>query len=379
MGPFTNRQTAYIRAVAGKSSHKSFKVANWDGTINAARTTSEAPPNLHGNSNPITIRQWYLNAIPYGLDSRPANTSGDIREIQPTAVHYGMGPVAELACLTIPKDISAGGTDIAVGGTDHVHEVTPLTTTEYRIGNQGFLESTHLTFRFVMPGHVDVNAPAGTVHSMDTPHYEWRFIIYRNKRPSYRPPADYTARNPIENIREGVSLANPAYDLFMGQTGRPRSFLGWRTSPKFDTHEQVDDENQPNSMTYQKNGVYAGMYWNGSAWIQGSVADITPPGEDLWRVDDYLTARLNRNDYVIHTDERFFLGQQFGKSHYEKTVHFDWKDFIDTPYEDLTTSPTLDGKNYEWTFLLIGTSNTSNNNAELDVHVRSTTSMTSGE
>jgi hypothetical protein len=377
MGPFTNRQTAYIRAVAGKSSHKSFKVSNWDGTIDAARTVGEAPPNLHGDSNPITIHQWYLNGIPQGLDSRPANTSTNITELLPTWVHWGMGPQAQLLCLSIPKDPSAGGTEV-VAGNDHFHDVTPVTNTEYRIGNQGFLESTHLTFRFLMPGHVAQNAPSGQAHSMDTPHYEWRFIIFRNKRPTYRHSGNETT-NHVENLREGLSLANPAYDLFMGQAGRARGFVGWRTHAKFDFDEQVDDENQPNSLTHLKNGVYAGPYWDGSAWQDGSVADAYPPGEGAWRVDDYLTARLNRNDYVIHTDERFFLGQQFGKSHYEKTVHFDWKDFVDTPYDDLTTSPTLDGKNYEWTFLLIGTSNTPNNNAELDVHIRSTTSMTSGE
>lgn len=380
MGPFTNRQTAYIRAVAGKSSHKSFIVKNFDGTIDAARSTAQQPPNLHSDSNPMTIYNWLLNASSMGLDARSVNTSTNLMDWQPTYTIFGQGPWHEMLALHCPKDISAQGENIDIDATSHVHDgATPVSTTEYRIGNQAFLESTHLQFRFVMPGHVAVNAPTGQTHSMDTPHYEWRFIIFRNKRPTYRTPDGAGEHNTVDQLRDGVSLANPGYDLFMGQAGRPRGCLGWRTHMKFDHTENVDDTNQVSTIGNQSNGIYAGKYWDGAAWQDGSLVDITPPGEDLWRVDDYLTARLNRNDYVIHTDERFFLGQQFGKSHYEKTVHFDWKDFVDTPYDDLTTSPTLDGKNYEWRFMLIGTSNTSNNQAELDVHIRSTTTLTSGD
>jgi hypothetical protein len=380
MGPFTNRQTAYIRAVAGKSSHKSFIVKNYDGTIGSSRTTMQSPANLHGDSNPMTMVQWLLTASANCLDSRPANTSTNVSDWSLQYDVVGMGPWHELNCLNCPKDISAQGENIDIDASTHVHDgASPVSTTEYRIGNQAFLESTHLQFRFIMPGHVDVNPPQNQVHSMDTPHYEWRFIIFRNKRPGFRVGDGNQDFNTVNQLRDGVSLANPGYDLFMGQAGRPRGTLGWRTHMKFDHTENVDDTNQVAAFGSNKNGVYAGVYFDGSSWQDGSIADITPPGEDLWRVDDYLTARLNRNDYVIHTDERFFLGQQFGKSHYEKTVHFDWKDFIDTPYDDLTTSPTLDGKNYDWHFMLIGTSNTSNNNPELDVHIRSTTTLTSGE
>lgn len=379
MGPFTNRQTAYIRAIAGKSSHKSFIVKNVNTKISNSYTAIQTPQNWQLADAGMTIANWNLNICPQGLDSRSMNVNQNIDDLEPVNTWHGFGVPHDLALLQCPIDTSAGGTQLAIGN-DHVHNsATPISSTEFRIGDQAFLESTHLQFRFVMPGHVGVNAPTGQVHSMDTPHYEWRFIIFRNKRPTYRHHTSTTARQSISSVRDGVSLANPGYDLFMGQAGRPRGPCGWRTHHEFDKNLNLDDANLDTSIVKQHNGVYAGKYWNGTAWVDGEIPDLTPPGEDLMTVDDYLTMRLNRNDYVIHTDERFFLGQQFGKSHYEKTVHFDWKDFIDTTHDDLTTSPTLDGKNYEWTFLLIGSSNTTNNPAELDVKIRATTCLTSGQ
>jgi hypothetical protein len=167
-------------------------------------------------------------------------------------------------------------------------------------------------------------------------------------------------------MREGVSLLNPNYDLFMGQTGRPRGFLGWRKNKNFDLGLDGDNE------------VYQGQKWirNASAATAGE-GDVFPAGEMLFTTKDYMTMPLNRNDYVVHTDQRFFLGKEHGKSHMEKEFHFDWNDFIDTPESDLTTSPTLDRKNYEWHFVILGTSN-STSAADLKLELRATTAMKSG-
>lgn len=386
MGPFNNRQTAYIRAIAGKSNHKSFIVSNDNRRISGFVGPATTPPNFDATPSAtkgLTMFQWSLNDIPRGLDSRPANVERDVSAWSPAFTNYGFGGLKELNLLKCPIDVNAGGLvpdhdhQETNGGTtgeagEHAH-FGSVTSTQLRISTQAFLESTHMTLRFTMPDKVPQGSETGHAQSMHTPHYEWRLVIYRNKRQTYRNPD-----NNLSALRDGVSFANPSYDLFMGQAGRCRGPLGWRTHRKFDEHLTVDQENIEGDPTSDESACYAGKYWNGSAFVDGVIDDLTPPGEDLMTADDYLTFRLNRNDYVIHTDERFFLGQQFGKSHYEKTVHFDWKDFIDTIREDLIESPTLDGKNYQWQILLIGTSNGSDP-AELDCCVRATTSLTSGE
>lgn len=388
MGPFTNRQTAYIRAIAGKSNHKSFIVSNYNNRISGLGDGNEVPQNVDIttlSTKKLTMAQWYLHEIPRGLTSRDVNINRDLTDWLPDFVHFGMGPQAQLQLLKCPIDVDAGayvddhyhatgsvaGANTSeAGGHSHFGAVTD---TMHRIGTQAFLESTHLTFRFTMPDRVPQATEDNHAASMHTPHYEWRFIIYRNKRQTYRNPD-----NNLSALRDGVSLCNPGYDLFMGQAGRPRGVLGWRTHRKFDQVLAVGIDNIEEDTTPDEQSAYAGKYWTSNGYEDGAIAELTPPGEDLMTADDYLTFRLNRNDYVIHTDERFFLGQQFGKSHYEKTVHFDWKDFIDTHREDLCESPTLDGKNYQWCFLLIGTSN-GTDAAELDVCIRGTTSLTSGE
>lgn len=386
MGPFNNRQTAYIRAIAGKSNHKSFIVSNDNRRISGFTALDTAPQNFDNtvlSNKGLTMFQWCLNDIPRGLDSRQANIARNINSWVPNFTHYGFGGLKELGLLKCPIDVNAGG---LVPDHDHAETNGPrtgdagehahfgsVTSTQLRIGTQAFLESTHMTLRFTMPDRVPQGTEANHAQSMHTPHYEWRLIVYRNKRQTYRNPD-----NNLGALRDGVSFANPGYDLFMGQAGRCRGPLGWRTHRKFDEHLTVDSENIEDDNTSDESCAYAGKWWNGTSWQDGIIDDLTPPGEDLMTADDYLTFRLNRNDYVIHTDERFFLGQQFGKSHYEKTLHFDWKDFVDTIREDLIESPTLDGKNYQWNILLIGTAN-GTDAAELDCCIRATTSLTSGE
>lgn len=386
MAPFTNRQIGYIRAVAGKSKHKSFVVSNYDGRVSGRGTGASEPQNF-GGSKELTMVSWYLNERQLGLDSRSVNASNDFTSWVPVPVSLGFGNfLKNFQLLHCPVDENATGENTSVAGNDHHHFNKAITTTQFRVSDDAFLESTHMTLRFTMPDSVPQTQVTGETASMHTPHYEWRLIIFRNKRPTYRENDDASGvpddqdgqNNTLAQLRDGVSLLNPAYDLFMGQAGRPRGTLGWRQHDVFDEYNNVTTENLPVDDGYNRNQAYAGRYWASGAWQDGLTPDLYPPGESEMTADDYMTFRLNRNDYVIHTDERFFLGQQFGKSHYEKTIHFDWKDFIDTHNENLTTSPTLERKNYEWSFLLLGTSN-GVDPAELDVSIRATTSLTSGQ
>lgn len=252
--------------------------------------------------------------------------------------------------------MSGGSTD---ANHTHVVDESEYIASDTRAGVEGFLESTHLKLFATLPAHDDDGS--GTLGS---PHYEFRIIVFRNKLPTWTPNDGET--HDRHTIREGVSLLNPNYDLFMGQTGRARGFCGWRKNKNFDLGNEGERE------------VYQGKKWlRGATSAITGAGEIFPPGEMLFTTKDYMTMPLNRNDYVVHTDQRFFLGKEHGKSHMEKEFHFDWNDFIDTPEPDLTTSPTLDKKNYEWQFVILGTTN-GVAAADLKLELRATTAMKSG-
>lgn len=174
----------------------------------------------------------------------------------------------------------------------------------------------------------------------------------------------------MDAIRDGFSLRNPGYDLFVGQTGRKRGFLGYTLN------ENLDKDNDVDAVSTEK---YLGAHANpgnptGSFSTNGTFKPLT---EDDMTVDDLLTMRLNRDDYVIMKDVRFFLGKEHGKSHFEDTLHWDWNDPIDTPRENVLSSPTLNNKNFRWNMTLIGTSG-GKNPVVINECVRWTTKMTSG-
>merc|ERR1712216_976178 len=68
--------------------------------------------------------------------------------------------------------------------------------------------------------------------------------------------------NNLDALRNGVSLLNPGYDLFMGQTGRPRGPLGYRTSPNLDKNMDPNGAPAP---------YYSGVVWNGTQFSPGSI------------------------------------------------------------------------------------------------------------
>ena len=219
----------------------------------------------------------------------------------------------------------------------------------------------------------------GRSHPMHTPHYEFRLIMFRNRLPTYRATA---GSNNLDAIRNGVSLLNPAYDLFMGQTGRPRGFVGYRTSPKLD--KDMDPTGSPAP-------YYSGKIWQSGAWTNGSIpksagdaghgnttgAELFPAGENVFTHRDLMTMPLNKNDYVVMRDVRFFLGQAQGKSHFEDVFDFDFNDPINTADTDLCSSDTLADKNYRWHCIIIGTSN-GKDPVHLNYEIRGTTCCQSG-
>jgi hypothetical protein len=221
-------------------------------------------------------------------------------------------------------------------------------------------------------------------HPMHTPHYEFRLIMFRNRINTYRATA---ASNNLEALRNGVSLLNPGYDLFMGQTGRPRGPLGYRTSAKLD--KNLDPNGAPAP-------YYSGVRWGTdssgvTSFMPGVIPQTAaddchhytsgektyPDGEALLTHRDLMTMPLNKNDYVVMRDVRFFLGQSQGKSHFEDVFDFDFNDPINTADADLLSSDTLVDKNYRWHCVIIGTSN-GQDPVHLNYEIRGTTACQSG-
>lgn len=385
MAPFTSRQTNYIRAIAGQQQHKTLICRQAE-----TKLVQFQPPNFRNNDVATLYgRSWYLNNAPKctypGAPTDPvdADMSKDdfgCLNLNKFTVKAGSATQSAdgiFALLSIPNETQtapggAGDTGdhtVQVLHSNHHHSMPNHTHTvdtdryvpsNKRCGVEGYLESTHMKLFCTLPSSNDA-ASSGVLGS---PHYEFRIIVFRNKVPTWNP--DASSLHDRQVVREGVSLLNPNYDLFMGQTGRPRGFLGWRQSKNLDLGISADLE------------YYEGKRWKGDATsaIDGS-GDVMPADEQLFTTKDYMTMPLNRNDYVVHTDQRFFLGKEQGKSHMEKEFHFDWNDFIDTPAWDVTSSPTLDNKNYNWQFIVLGTSN-STVPAELELELRATTSMKSG-
>jgi len=385
MAPFTSRQTNYIRAIAGQQQHKTLIARQAETTL-----VEFAPPNLRNQDvAKLYGRAWHLNN--WNVGSYPGAPSDPVQSefagdnlgfcnldkdvtvnSGATAVNtYGSMDMlhvpAVISSATMPQ-VNTGDHTVSAFHTAHNHTIpahshlideSQYIPSDQRAGVEGYLESTHLKLFATLPVHGD-----DTDGTLGSPHYEFRIIVFRNKLPVWTPwDGD---RHDRHTMREGVSLLNPNYDLFMGQTGRARGFLGWRKNKNFDLGLDGDRE------------VYQGQKWihNATSSSEGE-GDVNPAGELLFTTKDYMTMPLNRNDYVVHTDQRFFLGKEHGKSHMEKEFHFDWNDFIDTPDVDLTTSPTLDKKNYDWHFIILGTSN-STAAADLKLELRATTSMKSG-
>ncbi len=199
---------------------------------------------------------------------------------------------------------------------------------QQRQGAEGFLESTHLRIRCLVD-----NPSTGGFHSE---HNEYRMIVFRHKE------RQHIVRSHAQNF------SNPFYDLFHGTANFKIGFSGRRQQ------EQLSGTNEylPISATdsYGRN------------WVDAQYA---------------MTAPINKEDYVVMKDHRFFLGKEYGgKNIFETTLHWDWRDPIATTSTDVTE--TESDKNYTWFILFMGNSNNTEGDATLNIQMHGTTHMTSG-
>jgi len=427
MAPFNTNQVKYIQAVAGRQQHTTLKAINQSGVLKSgsAYWVAQQTPQTFDTTDPLLLAQFALHEYPHAWDARGVHNNdqleaADFENVVTTGYGFGTS-IAEFRALDVP----------CAGELNQDRQDDEWISSTIRATPDGFLKSLNLKLRLTLPTNIPVAHPtyadikvildnAGGVatqvsaadyedfwegelsndprskairaaldlyarsHPMHTPHYEFRLIMFRNRLNTYRATA---ASNNLEALRNGVSLLNPGYDLFMGQTGRPRGPLGYRTSAKLD--KNLDPNGAPAP-------YYSGKRWGtDSGGVTGFMDGVIPQtgaddghhytsgektfpdGEAILTHRDLMTMPLNKNDYVVMRDVRFFLGQSQGKSHFEDVFDFDFNDPINTADADLLSSDTLTDKNYRWHCVIIGTSN-GKDPVHLNYEIRGTTSCQSG-
>jgi len=91
-----------------------------------------------------------------------------------------------------------------------------------------------------------------------------------------------------------------------------------------------------------------------------------------------MTCLVNKEDYVVMKDVRFYLGKEYGGKHiYEDTLHWDHADPIATEAEDLTHNDS-NNKNYTWYVAFFCTTNNTTMAEFPYVRMDTTTHVTSG-
>lgn len=399
MAPFNKRQIGYIQAIAGRQQHVSLTAGSGDATLNSSDAVPDhlMPQTLKhtlmgsGGSGQVTganaallfnksllMHTWMLSKPQLCFDSRPDQNNakleaGDFTSL--TESSYGSGPYTELDVFNVPVTthmVTYGGADGAVSARDDDMANPEVIPSTVRATQDGFLNSTNIKFRFTLPTK-GTTSDAGQPMGQD--HYEFRWIVWRPKKPGFGRSADDTNTQDanLDQIRSGASFRNPNYDFFMGQTGRKRGYLGYTFNHNLDKDKISNDA--PGEQ-------YSGKRWGahtseGDSFVDGLSTDIMPSNDSHFTVDDLMTQRINRDDYVIMKDVRFFLGKEHGKSHFEDTLHWDWNDPIDTPEKNVLTSPTLNDKNYRWNMTLFGTTGGANP-VKLNYSYRWTTKTESG-
>lgn len=333
MAIFNKREVGYIKAIAGVGSHKTLKHSRVVGDL--SQWKSLAPNNSRVDNSDKLMKAFvmYVDGYPFMVD---ASDTGDFTTWTPeyekaSAGYYSAGYVPLLNALKVDS--------VAEG------DETKTVSTDERVGEDFYLNATHMKMRFTMPDFGSTGAGSDV-----QPHHEYRLIIFRNRHAVPNSPDDTGAM-------DSASYLNWNYDLFNGYVGRRIGLQGYRK------HEQFDNDE-----------TYSGNIRSATDYIGSTAKSPTSEPSDL-TPDDWMTLPLNDTDYVIHTDERFFLGREHGKSHYEKVVRFDWRERGSTS-ENRLSDGLREGFNTNWVVLMLATTNDTVV-PNVNYHITQTTSLES--
>lgn len=300
---FNKGQVEYIKAIANVNGHDTYKYTQFPSS--AANIYNNALTTSHDNY--CQWKLWTIDRIPHMRvpDTTPSNDN--------VLGKYTSSTIDELNCFNIPVTSDSDGTVNA----------------NYRIGAEGFLESTHLRVRCTL------------VHQNDdfaADHGEYRLIVFRAR------DKQHAEQDKMQDDN------NPFYNLFRGIENYNCGFFGYEEKERIEGRTKYVDNNS--ATDYDR------------FWPSASGAFTMPINKEAW---------------VVMKDHRFFLGREYGgKNIYETTLHWNWKDPIQTVGDYVTD--TDNEKNYTWYVLLMGTNNNNNtaNKATLSVKITGTTHMTSG-
>lgn len=195
-----------------------------------------------------------------------------------------------------------------------------------------FLDKTTLNFRCLFdPKHFD--------DATNARHGEFRFIVFRHKEKQ------------SSDVKLAANMCNPLYDLFLGPDNQKWGIKGYRAKI-----------NEEGTLHYTS---YHGRHNEASA---------------------LMTNLINKEDYVVMKDVRFFLGPRFGKSHYETRMDWNWNTVLDCSTVPADSSIDITEQadhpnNFKWYALMIGTrlhgSTDATGGSLLNIRVVGTTTMKS--
>lgn len=326
MAPFNKREVGYIKALAGVGKHKTYIHSRFSKSLASDGYDLTSTSSVIDNTTKkVRVLTTALNDITFALDStdisgNPNSWSPDVRKVGAGCRNGGALQPMQLLSATVVAEKDEGN----------------FVDTSSRVGPDFYLGSTHLRLRFTMPGFAQ--AASGTVAS---PHAEYRLIIFRGRKPQTSVNSVTDGEyDPLTAIH-GSSFLNFHYDLFNGYTGRPVGMQGWRSRQELDGTE-----------------LYHGYKRSADVFIANAGSADYPPGEDTRTADDLMTLPINDADYIVMKDERFFLGAEHGKSHYETNVRWDWTEKGTTDKPDMAQG-LPESFNTNWMIMLIGTYNSS--------------------
>jgi len=264
------------------------------------------------------------------------NADYSLAKLTATDTHDSKGKYAFVSIGDAPKVYTSGSTDTTHAINDSrnwFHSINaytiPVNTDEtavngsQRVTPECYLESVHARLRLIQ--QLDVTDDAKS-------HQEYRMVVFRHKE------------RQCSDERYAENFSNPLYDMFLGCDNYKCGPLGIRTKTSINgNNDYVGQANQRND-------------------IQSLMCNM-----------------INKEDYVVMKDVRFYLGKEYGGKHiYEDTLHWDHADPIATEANDLTHNES-NNKNYTWYIAFFCTTNGPDVVADFPyVRIDTTTHVTSG-
>jgi hypothetical protein len=180
---FNKGQVEYIKAIASVNDHKTYKPIQFPAS--QSLTISNDLTKVHNTA--LSYNLWCLGQRPI------------VRDEYGNLTQLGSATVNSLDAFNIPVDDGASANPTEVE----------------RVGTEGFLESTHLRLRCVLPNE-------DATGDMSVLHGEYRIIVFR-------------ARDRQSHVLEHtMDQSNPFYNLFRGISNYNIGFAGYEKKEGFE-------------------------------------------------------------------------------------------------------------------------------------------------